>query len=355
MLMDAFDYDLPQDRIATRPCEPRESARLLVHCRSTGTNEHLHVRDLPDVLEQGDLLVRNDTQVVQARLVGTRACTSDGRGGGKVEGLWVGQDDDGAWRLMLKAGGQLQPGERLSFDGGLQVDLVEPDDRYWRARPVIARDSASQLSEGGRTPLPPYILKARQRRGEVVDDPRDVQWYRTRFASDARAGSVAAPTAGLHLTDAVDASMRDRGVDIACGTLHVGEGTFRPVEADRLADHDMHAEHWSVDDHTMARLHQGPDGGRLIAVGTTTTRLLESLPETLPEGGCAGSTDLCIAPGHQWRRVQGLLTNFHLPRSTLLALVAALTGLEALHAIYAEAIEREYRFYSYGDAMVVLP
>jgi S-adenosylmethionine:tRNA ribosyltransferase-isomerase len=255
---------------------------------------------------------------------------------------------------MLTAGGRLREGETIALGRGLALELVGRQDRRWLARPNCADAATDMLERAGYTPLPPYILKARIERGECVDDAEDRLWYRTLFADDAHRGSVAAPTAGLHLTPSVDSALAKRGVDVAHVTLHVGEGTFRGIETDTLEAHAMHSERFSVNSSTVAQL-QLQRQGRLIAVGTTTTRLLESLPESLPAEGITGSTDLLIAPGHDWRWVDGLLTNFHLPRSTLLALVGAMVGMDNLRTIYAQALEQRYRFYSYGDAMLILP
>lgn len=359
MNMDQLEYNLPSGLIATQPAEPRDSARMLiVHCAS-GQLEHATVRDLPDRLGAADLLVRNDTSVLAARLIGQRA--SDGtRGGGRVEGLFLSSHENGDWTVVLTAGGKLAVGELITLRGtGAEqatLRLKSKHGRYWRVAVETSDSAEAALSRLGRTPLPPYILKARKARGEVIEESVDRAWYRTTFARPDRTGSVAAPTAGLHFTPEIDARMAKIGIRQACVTLHVGEGTFRPVTAARLEDHDMHFESWCVDTATVDTLRRGPAaGGRLVAVGTTTTRVLESLPSELPDGPLRGDTDLLIAPGHDFRRVEGLLTNFHLPRSTLLALVAALTGLELLHETYSKAVEERYRFYSYGDAMLVLP
>ncbi|MDP7029733.1 MAG: tRNA preQ1(34) S-adenosylmethionine ribosyltransferase-isomerase QueA [Phycisphaerales bacterium] len=353
MNVDALGYHLPPELIATRPAEPREDARLLVARVGEQSLEHRRIADLPEYLQAGDLLVRNDTAVLAARLIGRRKEGRPGRGGGRVEGLYLGEED-GAWLVLLTASGRLLEGERIELVGPAgrvgELELMARRGRAWLA------GSAMPLEGLGHTPLPPYILKARSRREESVDDATDRAWYRTTFARPDHAGSVAAPTAGLHLTDPLRSMIRERGVREAAVTLHVGEGTFRPVTADRLEDHEMHGEAWSIDAEAAEVIGRGPQaGGRLIAVGTTTTRLLESLPDELPSGGSGGVTDLLIAPGWTFRRVDGLLTNFHLPRSTLLALVAAKTGLDFMHRIYAEAVAQRYRFYSYGDAMLILP
>jgi S-adenosylmethionine:tRNA ribosyltransferase-isomerase len=355
MNIESLDYELPPELIATRPVEPRDKARLLVVRCQCGDIEHASVSDLPDLLDPADLLVRNDTAVLAARLVGARA-SSGNRGGGKVEGLFLEADADGIWTVVLTASGTLSEGESIQLTADTSLRLLEKCGRYWRARPEPAGTAVELLTSLGRTPLPPYILKARVSRGEDIDDRSDRQWYRTLFARADRAGSVAAPTAGLHFTDDLQAKIDHRGIRQIAVTLHVGEGTFRPVATPRLEDHQMHSEAWMVDRDAAEAIRRGPAvGGRVIAVGTTTTRVLESLPEALPEGPRCGSTDLLISPGYAFRRVEGLMTNFHLPRSTLLALVAAMTGLDLMHEAYRVAVAERYRFYSYGDAMLVLP
>lgn len=357
MLTSALDYALPPDRIATRPASPRDAARLMVIHLSKDSVSHRTVSDLPTLLHAGDLFVRNGTAVLAARLEGQRdALPGSSRGGGRVEGIFVSSLPGHRWRVLLKAGGRLQVGERIWLSPSLWITLLEADDRGWIVEPSSPGSAAALLQGCGLTPIPPYILKARRDRGEVVADADDRQWYQTCFTNSAGAGSVAAPTAGLHLTPAVDDGLRIAGIETATVTLDVGEGTFRGVETVQLEDHAMHTEQFHVSKAAMAQLRGGPGpGGRVISLGTTTARVLESLPELLPEGSLSGSTNLLIAPGHRWRRVDGLLTNFHLPRSTLLALVGAIVGMDRLHALYKTAIEERYRFYSYGDAMLILP
>jgi S-adenosylmethionine:tRNA ribosyltransferase-isomerase len=357
VLTSDLDYDLPPERIATHPVSPPDAAKLLVFRRSTKAVSHHHVSDLPALLQRGDLLVRNDTSVLAARLLGHRAHQGEsGRGGGKVEGLFVESQANGDWRVLLKAGGRLQVGERIALSPKCSITLVEPDGRGWIVRPSSTQAVSAVLDGCGLTPVPPYILKARRSRGESVPDAQDRQWYETCFADESKRGSVAAPTAGLHITAGVNESLQQAGVATTSVTLHVGEGTFRGVDTDTLEDHAMHSEYFHVEESSMATLRNGPaQGGRVIALGTTTARLLESLPEALPKGPWSGKTDLLIAPGHAWRHVEGLLTNFHLPRSTLLALVGALVGMDVLRSLYETAIQERYRFYSYGDAMLILP
>jgi len=353
----ALDYDLPAELIATRPAAPRDAARLLVVRSATDTIEHTTVAALPDLLHPDDLVVRNETKVMAARLSGTRPTEPDGRGGGRVEGLYLGTLD-GRWEVMLSASGRLKVGDivHLGDEGACSITLEQQLGRTWLVRPRPDAPAESLLATFGLTPVPPYILKARKQRGEVVADVEDRGWYETSYARDDRAGSVAAPTAGLHFTPALLNRLRGRVPRQAAVTLHVGVGTFTPVSSDTLEAHTMHEEDWSIEQCALDTIRSGPGpDGRLIAIGTTTVRALESLPEPLPATGTSGSTELMIAPGYTFRHVQGLLTNFHLPRSTLLALVGALLGLDRLKAVYREAVARQYRFYSYGDAMLILP
>jgi len=355
--VDELDYHLPPGLIATRPAEPRDSARMLVLWRSNERLEHRQVRDLPEYLLAGDSMVFNTTKVLPARFFGRRAT------GGKVEGLYLEQveADDGncTWLVMLKAGGRLVPGDQidlLDHDGGksaVSLELLRKQDADWWVSRKGGADTPSVLHRIGHTPLPPYIIKARG--SDLSDDEVDRRWYQTVYADASRAGSVAAPTAGLHFTDNLLSRIAAMGVQRIDVTLHVGPGTFKPVTAATLAEHPMHAESFEVTGHNLEKLSTRP--GRVIAVGTTSVRTLESLPDPLPEncGGLRGTTDLLIAPPHEFRLVDGMLTNFHLPRSTLLALVAAMVGLDRLKAVYQQAIDRGYRFYSYGDAMLILP
>jgi S-adenosylmethionine:tRNA ribosyltransferase-isomerase len=364
---DELDFDLPSDRIATRPAEPRDSARMLVMSRSRDGIEHRIVRDLPEYLRPGDALVFNTTAVAPARLVGRRIET-----GGKVEGLFLRESNVGEdsiqWRVMLKSGGRLKEGDRVELLGmnigspAWTMRLREKRGDEWEV--AIEKGEASTaaaLDDVGRTPLPPYILKARG--NDDVDDAVDRQWYQTVFADASRRQSVAAPTAGLHFTPELLKQLEKRGVERIDITLHVGPGTFKPVTAATLAEHPMHAEWFEVSAEAQAKLTRirSNHSGRVFGIGTTSVRALESLPENLEPGGgqmcgpSSGLTDLMIAPPYEFKHVDGMLTNFHLPRSTLLALVAAMVGLDRLKSVYREAIDRGYRFYSYGDAMLILP
>ena len=354
---DDLDYRLPPELIATRPAEPRDAARMMVLSRCDDRIEHARVRDLPGFLQAGDAMVFNTTAVVPARFCGRRAGT-----GGRVDGLLVEQVPRNRWVVMLRSNGRLHAGdeiELLSRTGQPtphRLDLIEPHPQGWTVAVQSPLPANTVLEQVGLTPLPPYILKARD--GRTVADDLDRAWYQTVYADASQRLSVAAPTAGLHFTADLLARLDAAGVQRIDVTLHVGPGTFRPITAATLAGHVMHAEHYEVSREAIAAL--SAHTGRVFAVGSTVARTLESLPDPLPTaetltGPIRGCTDLLIAPPQEPRHFDGLLTNFHLPRSTLLALVAAVIGLDRLHAVYAEAARRKYRFYSYGDAMLVVP
>ena len=367
---DELDFELPERLIATTAAEPRDAARLMVCDRASGRVSHRTVADLPrlGVLRAGDLLVVNETSVLPARFAGVRSAT-----GGRVTGLYLSHGPAGLWVAMLRSGGRPAAGEDVRVGRSLRLELLEAlGGGRWRIRPRDAENrpldpdaSLAALREVGLPPLPPYLLRARGRAGGAADLPGDADRYQTVFADrrpEARR-SVAAPTAGLHLTPGLLAALRSAGVHTAAVTLEVGPGTFLPVKHDNLDDHPMHAERWRVSASTLAALARTrAAGGRMLAVGTTSVRTLESLPHPLtsppPADGLAGETDLFIRPGtgFTFRHTDLLLTNFHLPRSTLLALVAALpgVGLERLLGWYREAVAEEYRFYSFGDAMIVV-
>ncbi len=360
---DDLDYELPRELIATRPAEPRDSARLLVMHRNGDIIEHRHVRDLPEYLRTGDTLVFNRTAVMPARLVGRRADT-----GGRVEGLFLEEVAHGQWLVMLRANGRLRPGQQvqlLDTDGQpyeSALELVEQRPEGWIVNADGSQSVAAMLDRAGWTPLPPYILRAR---GDVVVcDALDRQWYQTTFADTRERRSVAAPTAGLHFTPELLAKIENRGVRRIDVVLDIGLGTFKPITAKTLDEHPMHAERFAVEPSVIEAIQQthnpAQGSGRIIAVGTTVVRTLESLPAALPDPTSLrepiiGRTELLISPPYRFKHVDGMLTNFHLPRSTLLALVAAMVGLERIKAAYCAAIEQRYRFYSYGDAMLILP
>jgi len=355
-----LDYDLPPALIATRPAEPRDSARLLVVHPGREEIEHRRVCNLPEYLSPGDVMVFNNTMVLPARFIGQRVDTS-----GRVEGLFLQADPATPERceMMLKSNGRLRAGlhiELLSCAGqpsGHIFRLIEKLSEPMGAWVVQSESPGSPqlwLDEVGITPIPPYIQRAR---GDTkVDDEADRKWYQTVYADAAECESVAAPTAGLHFTPELLQAIDVTGVNRQEVTLHVGAGTFQPITAENLREHHMHEEWFHIGDDVLDVI-QGQ--GRVIAVGTTSVRALESLPTQLPsapaEKSIEGATDLFIAPPYNFKHVDGMLTNFHLPRSSLLALVGAMVGMERLLEIYRIAVLEQYRFYSYGDAMLIFP
>ena len=361
--VDDLDYELPRELIATRPAEPRDSARLLIMYGNDNAIEHRHVRDLPDYLRAGDTLVFNRTAVMPARLVGRRVDT-----GGRVEGLFLEEVAHGQWLVMLRSNGRLRAGQRvqlLDTDGQPYesvLELVEPRPEGWLVNAGGSQSVATMLDRAGWTPLPPYILRARGE--EKFRDALDRQWYQTTFADPRERRSVAAPTAGLHFTPELLARIEARGVRRIDVVLDIGLGTFKPITAETIDQHPMHAERFAVEPSVIEAIKQAHNpargSGRIIAVGTTVVRTLESLPALLPDPTALsepviGRTELLISPPYRFKHVDGMLTNFHLPRSTLLALVGAMVGLDRIKAAYREAISQRYRFYSYGDAMLILP
>lgn len=352
MRTDELDYELPQELIAQTPAQQRDQARLMVARRSSDAVDHRHVRDLPRILRPGDLLILNDTRVLPARFPAVREAT-----GGRVDALFLETPDDRRWHLLLDTRGKPRPGESLRLPNDDRLELLERQpDGSWIAAKRSDLDTETLLQQIGSMPLPPYIRRARQQHDAPTDlDRLDRQRYQTVFASAP--GAVAAPTAGLHFTQPLLDALRETGVEIHRLTLHVGLGTFAPVRSDSLEHHPMHSERFTVPAATLAALQAARDDDRrIIPVGTTCVRALESLPDQLDTtADYHAATDLLIQPGFRFRYTDGLMTNFHLPRSTLLALVAALTGLDRLKRLYQIAIDHRYRFYSYGDAMLILP
>jgi S-adenosylmethionine:tRNA ribosyltransferase-isomerase len=338
-----FDYDLPPEAIAQEPLPERDASRLLVLDQSTGAVEHRGFRDLPSFLTPDDLLVLNRSRVIPARLRGRRA------GGGAAEVLLVRRHTDELWDALLRPGRRLRAGDTVEVSPDLAV-AVEPGsspDGTRRVRLLASGGGASAaLERHGHIPLPPYI-----RRDDALADR---ERYQTVYARES--GSVAAPTAGLHFTPRVFADLDARGIGRAEIVLHVGPGTFRPVQVEDVSAHTVDPEPWVIPEETAAAVERTrARGGRVVAAGTTTTRVLESrAAEAGRVVSGAGETSLVIVPGHRFRAVDALLTNFHLPRSSLLLLVSAFAGRERVLAAYAEAIARGYRFYSYGDAMLVI-
>jgi S-adenosylmethionine:tRNA ribosyltransferase-isomerase len=358
-----FDFDLPDELIAQEPAPARGGSRLLVMDRASGRVAHHHFSDLPTLLRAGDLLVVNDTRVFPARLIGTRLGhptahsprgAGPGGGGGRAECFLVHPaEEPDTWIALVHPGQRLREGSRMKFEGDGRVLNAEVVGRHFHGRRTVRlwTDDGSPVRETvdaiGHIPLPPYIKRP--------DAPSDRDRYQTIYARER--GSIAAPTAGLHFTPQVLDELGRRGVERATVTLHVGYGTFQPVRVERVEDHQVEREHYEVPPATAAALTRARrDARRVIAVGTTTTRTLESL--TVTSGGDvlpgAGQTDLFIYPGFEFKVVSGLITNFHLPKSSLLMLVSAFAGRERLLAAYREAIAERYRFYSYGDAMLVV-
>jgi len=342
-----YDYDLPRELIAQQPLSHRSDARLLVVSRRDQSLAHAHVRDVGRYLSPGDCLVLNDTRVLPARLLGHRTRT-----GGRWSGLFVASDAAGNWEVMSKTRGKLHPGETVMLQDRVAQDafqltfLAELGNSLWAARPSVSGSPVDLLADVGRVPLPPYI-----RGGEMQES--DVERYQTVYAQ--RPGAIAAPTAGLHFTrGSLDELMRC-GVGVCHVTLHVGIGTFRPITSEKVENHQMHRE-WcevsrqAVDEVTACRA----AGGRVVAVGTTSVRVLETAARNGTLSPWQGETDLFIHPPFRFHIVDALMTNFHLPRSTLLVLVRTFGGDALMKRAYDVAIQERYRFYSYGDAMLIL-
>ena len=373
MRTDELDYDLPEELIAHRPADRRDAARLML-IQLDADREHVThhtVADLPALLQPGDLLILNDTRVLPARFQAVRRRT-----GGRVSGLFLRATDEATWHVLLESGGKLTADEWLDLlahsdgsptDQALQLHERQSDGS-WLATRHGELPTAALLERIGVMPLPPYIERRRTALGAhtAALDPLDRQRYQTVYA--ASNGAVAAPTAGLHFTEALLSALTRTGVHIAHLTLHIGLATFQPIRAESLDDHPMHSESFSIPASTLTALRSArADHRRIIPVGTTSVRALESLPDPLPEldsGECyTADTQLFIKPPFAFRFTDGLMTNFHLPRSTLLALVAARlhhshdspTGLDRLKHFYQIAIAHHYRFYSYGDTMLILP
>lgn len=352
MKVSEFDYHLPEEFIAQRPIEPRDASRLLVIDRSTGRFEHAIFRDLLCYLDPGDCLVVNDTRVLPARLLGCKEET-----GGKVEILLLRELGDGRWEALVRPGRRLAPGVKIVFGQRELAGRIEA--RLPGGRRIISFDCTGDfmtvLHKLGKVPLPPYIHE------ELVDGER----YQTIFARKEE--SVAAPTAALHFTPVLLKKIEEMGVHIATVTLRVGLDTFRPIREEEVEEHGIHREHFKVDGSSAKLINRAiKEGKRIIAVGTTSARVLEAVAINSRESGVGspkrkylidvgeGETDLFIYPGYEFKVVDALITNFHLPRSTLLLLVSAFAGRDLIMRAYQEAIERRYRFFSFGDAMLIL-
>lgn len=343
-----FDFELPESQIARVPAARREDARLLAYDRTSAKRQHCKVTDLPDFLRAGDLVVLNDTRVIPARL-GMRRAT-----GGAVEGLVV-QFAGNEIELMADGGGRLHPGDRLNLEGidGAFIVLLEKRGERWSARVEGASDG--WLEAAGRVPLPPYIRKARKRAGEGDElyHSLDRERYQTVFAREGAA--VAAPTAGLHFTNAILSQLLQKGVDTARVRLDVGPGTFASIRVDDLDQHRIAAENYHIPAESAEKLNLTKKrGGRIVAIGTTVVRTLEFAGRSGEVAAGSGATDMFIKPGFQFKIVDALMTNFHIPQSTLLMLVCAFAGRETVLDLYREAVRENYRFYSYGDATLFI-
>lgn len=341
MQVSDFEYQLPPELIAQEPLAERAASRLLVLHRATGAIEHRRFADIADLIAPADVLVLNVSRVIPARLRGLRAS------GGPAELLLVHAEPDGTWLAMVHPGGKLKPGRKVALGSDSEVEIVEVrGDGLRRIRFVGALDAQATLVKYGDVPLPPYIRRP--------TTPADRARYQTVYA--VHDGSVAAPTAGLHFTPQLLEQVQTRGTAVAALDLHIGPGTFKPVDADDLAAHPMHAERYVVPEDAATIINaRRAAGGSVWAVGTTVVRSLESVTdESGRVSAGAGDTRLFIYPPYRCRAVDRLITNFHLPRSTLLMLVAAFGGYDAVMAAYREAVQQQYRFYSYGDAMAVV-
>jgi S-adenosylmethionine:tRNA ribosyltransferase-isomerase len=343
---DQYDYELPRELIAQFPLPQRSDARLLVVDRRRNSLSHWYIRDLPELLLPNDCLVLNDTRVIPARLVGVRDKT-----GGRWHGLFLESQPGGAWHLLCKSRGKPVAGETVTLlntqgqdDVKLQL-LSQQTDGSWLAQPASGEEPLAVLDRVGRVPLPPYI-----RKGEMVDADRTT--YQTVFAKTP--GAVAAPTAGLHFTPQLLRTLKLKGIKSGMVTLHVGAGTFKPIGTDTLAGHRMHSEWGKIDAAAVQTMVDcRAQGGRILAVGTTAVRLLETAAASGELQPFSGQTDLFIRPPYQFRAVDAMLTNFHLPRTTLLVLVRTFGGDKLIKRAYETAIQEKYRFYSYGDAMLI--
>ena len=334
-----FYYDLPEELIAQDPLEDRSSSRLLVLDKETGKTEHHVFKEIVNYLEEGDCLVINDTKVLPARLIGAKVGTD-----AKIEVLLLKRKENDVWETLVKPGKKAKPGTKISFGDGILVgevlDIVEEGNRLIQFQyDGIFEEVLDQLGE---MPLPPYITH------HLEDKNR----YQTVYAKHT--GSAAAPTAGLHFTPELLKQIEEKGVDIARVTLHVGLGTFRPVKVDNILEHHMHSEFYQIDEEAAEKINRAKDNGhRVICVGTTSCRTIESAAENGRLRATSGWTEIFIYPGYEFKILDCLITNFHLPESTLIMLVSALAGREYVLNAYKEAVEERYRFFSFGDAMFI--
>ena len=349
MKTDCLDYYLPAEMIAQHPVEVRSESRLLVLGRSGGKVVDSHFSQIGKFLQVGDCLILNDTKVIPARFFGRR------ESGGGLEGLFLGEASPTRWEVMLKGSRKVRDGETIWLKGKTEEDFCRARiiKKLGGGRCLLEMESKTEveiiLEEVGFPPLPPYIKRGTDRQEAQVDKLR----YQTVYA--CKAGAVAAPTAGLHFTKQLIKELKNKKVRFAYLTLHVGAGTFKPVKAENLEEHKIHPERFVINGKNAQLINSTKEGGgRIIAVGTTCTRALEAVAVGSRVKATCGTTELFIKPGYEFRIVDAMVTNFHLPRSTLLALVAAFAGLENILAAYRHAIEQRYRFYSYGDAMLII-
>ncbi len=348
MRLSDFDFDLPEELIALRPVRPRPAARMLV--ADGDATHHAHVADLPDWLRPGDVLVLNDTRVIPARLTGSRRReTADGAGVAQIEATLLKRTGPAEWQALARPAKRLRPGDVIRF-GALAAEVTAKGEAgaVTLAFDRTGADLDAAIAEAGAMPLPPYIAQRR------TPDAEDREAYQTVFA--ARDGAVAAPTASLHFDEALLDALRERGVRFATVTLHVGAGTFLPVKSEDVSAHQMHAEWGEITPEAAETVNTArAAGGRVVAAGTTALRLIESA--ATPEGRLEpfrGETDIFITPGYRFRIADALMTNFHLPKSTLFMLVSAFMGTGRMRDLYEKAIESRYRFYSYGDASLLI-
>lgn len=342
MLKSDFNYELPEELIAQTPLEPRDSSRLMKIDRASGEIIHDRFYNICDYLEKGDLLVMNDSKVFPARIFGTKLET-----GAAVQFLLLDQISQTRWEVMVKPGKRLKIGTKVDFSGLMTAEIVDVAEGGNRiAEFTFEGNIFDVLDRIGQMPLPPYITAKLENKNR----------YNTIYSNEI--GSAAAPTAGLHFTENVFSSLKEKGVDTAFVTLHVGLGTFRPVKEDNILDHKMHIEHYSIPEETAQKIKEcKARGGRVIAVGTTSCRTLESaasLNEKNEITACSKDTGIFIYPGYKFKVIDGLITNFHLPESTLIMLVSAFLGREKTLSAYQTAIDERYRFFSFGDSMIII-
>ncbi|MGF7185351.1 S-adenosylmethionine:tRNA ribosyltransferase-isomerase [Desulfitispora alkaliphila] len=340
MKLNEFDYHLPEELIAQEPVEPRDSSRLLIVNKETGELSHKKFRDILNILQPGDLLVTNNSKVIPARLLGEKVGT-----GAKVEVVLLHREDKDAWHALVKPGKKLKPGTSISFGNETMVaEVMSTTDVGGRILRFKYEGVFEEiLDKLGNMPLPPYIKK------QLSDKDR----YQTVYAKEK--GSAAAPTAGLHFTEELITELKEKKIEWAEVLLHVGLGTFRPVAVENIEEHKMHQEFYRVTKEAAEKINNAKiDGRRVIAVGTTAVRALETAAARGEISDCEGWTDIFIYPGYQFRVIDGLITNFHLPKSTLMMLVSALSDKEKIMKAYNSAIEERYRFFSFGDAMLII-